>query len=140
MPRIWLAMVLFWLCGPAWALLPATLDSADLRLSLGPSMAYLEDSKGMLSAEQVGALESVGGMGGKGSTLAEGQLYSGNPLQVKKDLERIAALTPSDVKAAMQRWLDSSAQRRLSTDLQQLQQQTLMQLKPGPDDAVDTGH
>lgn len=56
MPRIWLAMVLFWLCGPAWALLPATLDSADLRLSLGPSMAYLEDSKGMLSAEQVGAL------------------------------------------------------------------------------------
>src|SRR3989344_2155948 len=56
MPRIWLALVLFWLCGPAWALLPATLDSADLRLSLGPSMAYLEDSKGMLSAEQVGAL------------------------------------------------------------------------------------
>src|SRR3989338_1375976 len=56
MPRIWLAMVLFWLCGPAWALLPATLDSAYLRLSLGPSMAYLEDSKGMLSAEQVGAL------------------------------------------------------------------------------------
>ncbi|WP_240224758.1 hypothetical protein [Rheinheimera hassiensis] len=41
---------------------------------------------------------------------------------------------------AMQRWLDDSARRRLSTDLQQLQQQALMQLKPGPDDAVDPGH
>jgi uncharacterized protein (TIGR02285 family) len=41
---------------------------------------------------------------------------------------------------AMQRWLDDSARRRLSTDLQQLQQQALMQLKPGPDEAVDTGH
>ncbi|MGG5872954.1 7TM diverse intracellular signaling domain-containing protein [Pseudomonas peli] len=56
MPRIWLAVVLFWLCGPAWALLPATLDNADLRLSLGPSMAYLEDPQGELSIEQVGAL------------------------------------------------------------------------------------
>ncbi|MGP9799384.1 hypothetical protein [Rheinheimera sp. NSM] len=41
---------------------------------------------------------------------------------------------------AMQRWLDDSARRRLSTDLQQLQQQALMQLKPRPDDAVDTGN
>jgi len=56
MPRIWLALVLFWLCGPAWALSPATLDSSDLRLSLGPSMAYLEDPQGSMSIEQVGAL------------------------------------------------------------------------------------
>lgn len=56
MPRIWLAVVLFWLCGSAWALQPATLDNADLRLSLGPSMAYLEDPQGELSIEQVGAL------------------------------------------------------------------------------------
>lgn len=56
MPRIWLAVVLFWLCGSAWALQPATLDNADLRLSLGPSMAYLEDPQGDLSIEQVGAL------------------------------------------------------------------------------------
>ena len=56
MPRIWLAVVLFWLCGPAWALLPAALDSDDLRLSLGPSMAYLEDPTGQLSIEQISAL------------------------------------------------------------------------------------
>ena len=56
MPRIWLALVLFWLCGPAWALLPATLDNTDLRLPLGSSMAFLEDQQGELSVEQVGAL------------------------------------------------------------------------------------
>ena len=56
MPRIWLALIMLWLCAPAWALLPATLDNADLRLSLGPSMAYLEDPQGKLSVEQVGAL------------------------------------------------------------------------------------
>ena len=41
---------------------------------------------------------------------------------------------------AMQRWLDDSARRRLDTDMQSLQQQALMQLKPGPDDTVDAGH
>ncbi|WP_422911713.1 7TM diverse intracellular signaling domain-containing protein [Pseudomonas sp. MAC6] len=56
MPRIWLALVLFWLCGPAWALQPATLDNSDLRLSLGPAMAYLEDPQGDMSIEQVAAL------------------------------------------------------------------------------------
>jgi signal transduction histidine kinase/CheY-like chemotaxis protein len=56
MPRFWLALVLFWLCGPAWALLPATLDSDNLRLSLGPSMAYLQDPKGDMSIEQVAAV------------------------------------------------------------------------------------
>ena len=56
MPRIWLAVMLLWLCGPAWALLPATLDSRDIRLPLGPSMAYLEDPRGELSIAQVSAL------------------------------------------------------------------------------------
>ena len=56
MPRIWLAWVLFWLCGSAWAVLPATLDSTDLRLSLGPSMSYLQDPLGELTASEVSAL------------------------------------------------------------------------------------
>ncbi|MFA7586758.1 MAG: pitrilysin family protein, partial [Novosphingobium sp.] len=56
-------------------------------------------------SEEIGALEMIGGMTGKGATLAEGQLYSGDPAQFKADLARIAALTPADVRAAMQRWL-----------------------------------
>ena len=46
----------------------------------------------------------------------------------------------ADYMQAMQRWLDDSARRRLGTDMQRLQQQALMQFKPGPDDTVDTGH
>lgn len=38
---------------------------------------------------------------------------------------------------AMQRWLDDSARRRLSTDMNSLQQQALMQLKPGSDNTVN---
>lgn len=53
MPRLYLAVMLFCLIGPAWALQPATLDSSDLHLSLGPAMAYLEDPRGELSVEQV---------------------------------------------------------------------------------------
>ncbi|KKO44642.1 hypothetical protein WG68_14700 [Arsukibacterium ikkense] len=41
---------------------------------------------------------------------------------------------------AMQRWLDNSARRRLSADINQLQQHALMQLQPGPDNAVNPGH
>ena len=57
-----------------------------------------------LSAE-IGGLERVGGFSGKGATLAEGELYSGNPAQYRQDLSRMAALTPADVRAALQRWL-----------------------------------
>ncbi len=58
---------------------------------------------------QIGALEQVGGFGGKGATLAEGLLYSGNPAKFREDLARIAALTPADVHSALQRWLSRPA-------------------------------
>ena len=54
---------------------------------------------------QIGGLEVSGGFGGKGATLAEGQLYSGDPAKYKADLARIAAITPAEVRAAMQRWM-----------------------------------
>ena len=63
---------------------------------------------GAVSA-QIGALEVVGDMGGKGSTLAEGQLYSGDPAKYKADLARAAAITPADARAAMQRWMTRPA-------------------------------
>jgi hypothetical protein len=56
-------------------------------------------------AEEIGALEVVGDFGGKGSTLAEGLLYSGDPAHYKKELAEIAAVTPAEVKAAMNAWL-----------------------------------
>ncbi|MDA7085884.1 7TM diverse intracellular signaling domain-containing protein [Pseudomonas sp. SA3-5] len=57
MPRICLAVLLLWLCGPAWALLPAELDKPELRLSLGSAMGYLQDPDGSLTLEQVSALD-----------------------------------------------------------------------------------
>ena len=71
MPRIWLAVVLFWLCGPAWALLPAVLDSNDLRLSLGPSMAYMEDPKGDLTDGRTDVPNGGRRCGGRGSLTHE---------------------------------------------------------------------
>jgi hypothetical protein len=57
-----------------------------------------------VSAE-IGSLEVVGGFGGKGTTLAEGLMYSGDPAQYKKDLAELAALTPAQIKAATGRWM-----------------------------------
>ncbi|MGQ7957334.1 7TM diverse intracellular signaling domain-containing protein [Pseudomonas sp. SP16.1] len=56
MPRLCLALLLFWLACPTWAAQPAPLASDDLRLSLAPYAGYHEDASGELSAEQVLAL------------------------------------------------------------------------------------
>ncbi|AOE83929.1 hybrid sensor histidine kinase/response regulator [Pseudomonas sp. TCU-HL1] len=48
-----LALLLFWLCRPAFALDAVPLDQDQLRLSLGHWVGYLEDPKGELSLEQV---------------------------------------------------------------------------------------
>jgi zinc protease len=53
-------------------------------------------------ASAIAGLESVGGFSGKAPTLAEGLLYAGDPEFYKK---RLAAATPAEVKAALQKWL-----------------------------------
>jgi predicted Zn-dependent peptidase len=72
----------------------------------GPTEDELRRAATSILSSQIGALEEVGGFGGKGATLAEGQLYSNDPAKYKADLARVAALTPADVKAALQRWLN----------------------------------
>ena len=71
----------------------------------GPSADELRRAATKAVSEQIDALEMVGGMNGKGATLAEGLVFSGDPDQYKKHLARIAALTPQDVRAALGRWL-----------------------------------
>ena len=46
MPRLCLALLLFWLACPTWAAQPAPLASDDLRLSLAPYAGYHEDASG----------------------------------------------------------------------------------------------
>jgi predicted Zn-dependent peptidase len=71
----------------------------------GPSQDELTRAATRLVSSQIGALEVVGGFYGKGATLAEGLLYAGDPANYKKELERLATITPAEVKAALQRWL-----------------------------------
>ncbi len=54
---------------------------------------------------ELGGLEQVGSTSGKGATLAEGLLFSGDPAAYKTRLTRIASVTPAEVQAAMARWL-----------------------------------
>ncbi|MFL0670418.1 MAG: M16 family metallopeptidase [Erythrobacter sp.] len=54
-------------------------------------------------------LEQVGGFGGKAVTLAQGQVLAGDPAFYARQFDKLAALTPADVKAAMQRWMTKPA-------------------------------
>jgi len=71
----------------------------------GPTADEVKRSATRLLSGSIGALEEVGGFGGKGATLAEGQLYAGDPDNYKKRLEEMAALTPDKVRAAVAKWL-----------------------------------
>ncbi len=88
------------------ALAEKHLDAVIARLVTdGPSADELNRAVTSTVSAQIGALQEVGDLGGKGATLAEGQVYSGDPQKYKKDLAAIAALTPADVRAALQKWL-----------------------------------
>ncbi|MEQ5787347.1 insulinase family protein [Erythrobacter sp. NFXS35] len=75
----------------------------------GPTPDELTRAATQIVSGQIGALEEVGGFGGKGATLAEGLLYTGDAAHYKKELDKVARLTPAQVQAAMQRWLGRPA-------------------------------
>jgi predicted Zn-dependent peptidase len=71
----------------------------------GPTADELQRAKTRAVARRIAGLESVGGFGGKAVALAEGEVYANDPGFYKKELERVAALTPADVSTAIQHWL-----------------------------------
>src|SRR5690606_35745728 len=92
------------------AVAEARLDQLIAELvAKGPTEDELARAATQIISAQIGALEMVGGFSGKGATLAEGLLYAGDPANYKKQLEQMAALTPEQVRAAMQRWLSRPA-------------------------------
>ncbi|MFA9199936.1 MAG: M16 family metallopeptidase [Cypionkella sp.] len=74
-------------------------------LASGPTADELQRAATQIVSSQIDGLEQVGDFGGKGSTLAEGELYAGDAGLYKKNLEALAALDPATVRGAMQRWL-----------------------------------
>jgi predicted Zn-dependent peptidase len=75
----------------------------------GPTRDEVTRAATQFVSSQIGSLEVVGGFSGKGATLAEGLLYASNPAHYKAELERLAALTPEQVRDALQRWLGRPA-------------------------------
>jgi predicted Zn-dependent peptidase len=75
----------------------------------GPTPDELQRAATDIVSANIGALELVGGFSGKGATLAEGELYAHDPAHYKKELAELAALTPGQVKAALQKWLNRPA-------------------------------
>lgn len=74
-------------------------------LENGPSAEELQRVVSSINASTVRGLERVGGFSGKATTLAEGELYAGDPLFIETYLEWINSATPADVLAAARRWL-----------------------------------
>ena len=62
-------------------------------------------------ASQIRALEKVGGFSGKAVTLAQGELYAGDPGFFKKELAWVADATPEQVHETANRWLTRGSVR-----------------------------
>jgi predicted Zn-dependent peptidase len=71
----------------------------------GPTQDELQRAATQIVSAQIDGLEQVGDFGGKGTTLAEGELYAGDASFYKKQLAALAALDAATVRTAMQKWL-----------------------------------
>ncbi len=66
-------------------------------LKKGPTSAELKRAKTSIKAGIIRGLEKVGGFGGKAVTLAQGELYAGDPGFIETQLDWLDAATPADV-------------------------------------------
>lgn len=71
----------------------------------GPTADEVQRVATRNAAATISGLEQVGGFGGKAVALAQGELYSDDPEYYKRELERLATITPEAVTAAMKKWL-----------------------------------
>jgi predicted Zn-dependent peptidase len=74
-------------------------------IAKGPTADEVERAVMSEVSGRIRGLEQVGGFGGKGQTLAEGQTYAHDSDFYKKTLASYAAITPAAVRAQMQQWL-----------------------------------
>jgi len=84
------------------ALINAELDKF---LAEGPTADELKRTKTSVLAGQIRGLEKIGGFGGKGTALAQSELYAGDPGFYIKSLNRFNFATGAEVLAVSQKWL-----------------------------------
>ena len=78
----------------------AIADEWQKFLKDGPTADELQRAKTIYQADTIRGLEQVGCFSGKAVTLAEGQVYRGDPGAWKEDYDATMAATPAAVKAA----------------------------------------
>lgn len=71
----------------------------------GPTADEVQRVATREASNRINGLEQIGGFSGKAVALAQGKLFAGDSNYYKKELERLAATKPEDVKAAFQKWL-----------------------------------
>ncbi len=71
----------------------------------GPGQNELDRAKTRINAGIIRGLEHVGGFSGKATTLAQGELYDGNPAFYKTALSWIDNATTAEVLEVSRRWL-----------------------------------
>ncbi|HEY0628813.1 MAG TPA: pitrilysin family protein, partial [Sphingomicrobium sp.] len=78
-------------------------------LANGPTEDEVRRAATQDIAGRIRGLEQVGGFGGKATALAEGQVYAADSNFYKKSLDAYAAVTPAEIRTAMQQWLSRPA-------------------------------
>jgi len=78
----------------------------DTYLAEGPTAAELKRVKTSIIAGQVRGLEQVGGFGGKGTALAQSELYAGNPNFYSEAVDHLNNASAAEVLEASQKWLN----------------------------------
>jgi zinc protease len=74
-------------------------------LRSGPGEEELQRARSKIHASVVRGLEAVGGFSGKAATLAQGELYDGNPVFFKTLLQWINDASAEEVRLAAVEWL-----------------------------------
>ncbi|WP_164115530.1 pitrilysin family protein [Sphingorhabdus sp. Alg239-R122] len=75
----------------------------------GPTQDEVNRVATNTAAARIAGLEQVGGFGGKATALAQGKLFAGDSDYYKKELGRLASVTPQSISAAMKKWLSNPA-------------------------------
>jgi len=74
-------------------------------LEKGPTADELKRAKTSIMASQLRGIEEIGGFGGKGTALAQSELYAGDAGFYAQALERLNYASAADVVNAAQKWL-----------------------------------
>lgn len=92
--------------GVELATLEARLDQlVDQFITEGPTEDEVRRAATSELARTIRGLEQVGGFGGKAVTLANGEVLAGDASFYATQLERLAKVTPAEVRDAMARWM-----------------------------------